>query len=251
MGQEWPKQWQQAEQHQQSQPQMQTNQQPESATPHADPNAFPIASAASEFFSYLHQTLTRSFFPKLNMVYPNDWLNRWQLSAFKHVCKRGSFNSFLTAETSTWNLESVASMYFAKTAQWIIVFPGASWTSSQIMTELWNNEIHKNQNKQIGAKRGQPATGCPWFSGTIGSLGQILQWMRAKQLRQINTQNPTKKPTKQKNTKSSMCTRTRWSPRTRMPTRMLRNTDLRPTCHNFQRTHLWNTLTWHTEAKIL
>ena len=49
----------------------------------------------------------------------------------------------------------------------------------------------------------------------------------------------------------SQYTKTRWSPRTRMPTRMLGNTNLRPTCHNFQRTHLWNTLTWHTEAKIL
>ena len=36
-----------------------------------------------------------------------------------------------------------------------------------------------------------------------------------------------------------------------MPTRMLRNRDLILVCHNFQRTHLWNTLTWHTEVTLL
>ena len=45
--------------------------------------------------------------------------------------------------------------------------------------------------------------------------------------------------------------KTRWSPRTRMPTRMLRNKDLILICHNFQRTHLWNTLIWHTEVTLL
>ena len=45
--------------------------------------------------------------------------------------------------------------------------------------------------------------------------------------------------------------KTRWSPRTRMPTRMSRKRDLILTCHNFQRTHLWNTLTWHTEVTLL
>ena len=45
--------------------------------------------------------------------------------------------------------------------------------------------------------------------------------------------------------------KTRWSPRTRMPTRMLRNKDLILICHNFQQTHLWNTLTWHTEVTLL
>ena len=45
--------------------------------------------------------------------------------------------------------------------------------------------------------------------------------------------------------------KTRWSPRTRMPTRMLRNRDWILICHNFQRTLLWNTLTWHTWADSL
>ena len=45
--------------------------------------------------------------------------------------------------------------------------------------------------------------------------------------------------------------KTRWSPRTRMPTRMLRNKGLILICHNFQRTHLWNTLIWHTEVTLL
>ena len=41
--------------------------------------------------------------------------------------------------------------------------------------------------------------------------------------------------------------KTRWSPRTRMP----RNRDLTLTGHNFQQTHLWNTLTWHTQVTLL
>ena len=45
--------------------------------------------------------------------------------------------------------------------------------------------------------------------------------------------------------------KTRWSPRTRMPTRMLRNKGLILICHNVQRTHLWNTLIWHTEVTLL
>ena len=57
------------------------------------------------------------------------------------------------------------------------------------------------------------------------------------------------KQTRTKNEKRKK--KTRWSPRTRMPTRMLRNTDLILMCHNFQRTHLWNTLTWHTEVTLL
>ena len=44
--------------------------------------------------------------------------------------------------------------------------------------------------------------------------------------------------------------KTRWNPRTRMPTRMLR-TDKIFICHIFQRTHLWDTLSWHTEVTLL
>ena len=43
--------------------------------------------------------------------------------------------------------------------------------------------------------------------------------------------------------------KTRWSPRTRMPTRMLKNRN--NTYNIFQRTHLWDTLTWHTEVTLL
>ena len=44
----------------------------------------------------------------------------------------------------------------------------------------------------------------------------------------------------------------RWSPRTRMPTRMLSNRDNTYLSYFFPRTHLWDTLTWHdTEVTLL
>ena len=45
--------------------------------------------------------------------------------------------------------------------------------------------------------------------------------------------------------------KTRWNPRTRMPTRMLRNRETILISHIFERTHLWDTLSWHTEATLL
>ena len=44
--------------------------------------------------------------------------------------------------------------------------------------------------------------------------------------------------------------KTRWSPRTRMPTRMLTNIDNTYLSH-FQQTHLWDTLTSHTVVTLL
>ena len=45
-------------------------------------------------------------------------------------------------------------------------------------------------------------------------------------------------------------TKTRWSPRTRMPTRMLTNRDSTYLSH-FQQTHLWDTLSSYTEVTLL
>ena len=59
------------------------------------------------------------------------------------------------------------------------------------------------------------------------------------------------KQLKQERLQTTIEKETRWSPRTRMPTRMLRNKGLILICHNFQRTHLWNTLIWHTEVTLL
>ena len=44
--------------------------------------------------------------------------------------------------------------------------------------------------------------------------------------------------------------KTRWSPRTRMPTRMLTNRD-NTYLSRFQQTHLWDTLSSHTEVTLL
>ena len=48
----------------------------------------------------------------------------------------------------------------------------------------------------------------------------------------------------------SLFLKTRWSPRTRMPTRMLTNRDNTYLSH-FQQTHLWDTLNSHTEVTLL